>query len=67
MKCFSNTLCSIYRSNKPLSKIHGIASISFDCFAIDESNQAKIYREVMLCQGYFLKISLGKRLAGDYN
>ena len=32
------------------------------CFTIDESNEVKISREVMWCQGYFLKIALGARL-----
>ena len=41
---------------------HGIASINFDCFTIDESNQVKISRKIMRCQGYFLKIALGTRL-----
>ena len=61
---FSDTrkLCSIYRSNQPLWKIHGIASINFDCFAIEESNQVKISCVIMRCQGYFLKIALGTRL-----
>ena len=61
---FSDTqkLCSIYRSNQPLWKIHGIALINFDCFAIDESNQVKIPRVIMRCQSYFLKITLGTRL-----
>ena len=41
---------------------HGTAEINFDCFAIDESNQVKISREIMRCQGYFFKIDLGTRL-----
>ena len=32
-----------------------IASNNSDCFIIDESNQVKISREIMRCQGYFLK------------
>ena len=44
---FLNTLCGIYRSSQPLWKIHNIAYISFDCFAIDESNQVKISRVIM--------------------
>ena len=56
---FSNTLCSNYRSNQPIWKIPGIASINFDCFAIDESNQVKMSREIMRYQGYLLKIALG--------
>ena len=60
---YSNALCCIYRSNQPLWKTHGIASINFGCFAIDESNQVKISREIMRCQGYFLKIALGMNLA----
>ena len=59
---FSNTLCSIYRSNTLLWKIHDIAKINFDCFAIDESNQVKNSCTIMRCQGYFLKIALGMRL-----
>ena len=61
---FSDTrkLYSIYGSNQPLWKIHGSALINFDCFAIDESNQVKIFRVIMRCQGYFLKIALWTRL-----
>ena len=58
---FWNTLCSIYRSNQPLWKIHGIAQINFDCFAIDKSNQVKISREITRCQRFFLKIVRGTR------
>ena len=29
-------LCSIYWSNQPLWKMHGIAYINFDCFKIDD-------------------------------
>ena len=36
---------------------------NFDCFTTDQSNQIKISREIMRCQGYFLKIALGTRLA----
>ena len=36
--------------------------MNFDCFTIDESNQVKISRVIMRCQGYFLKIALGTRL-----
>ena len=56
------TLRFLYRLNQPLWKIHGIASINFNCFTIDESNQVKISREIMRCQGYFFKIALGTRL-----
>ena len=62
---FSDTLSTIYRSNQPLWKIHGIAQIN--CLAIDESNQVKISREIMRCQGYFLKIALVKRLHSNKN
>ena len=63
---FSDTrkLYSIYGSNQPLWKIHGSALINFDCFAIDKSNQVKIFRVIMRSQGYFPKIALGTRL--DY-
>ena len=61
---FLNTLSIIYRSNQPLRKIHDIAYINFDCFAIGESNQVKISRAIIRCQGYFLKIALGMRLKG---
>ena len=63
---FSDTrkLYSIYGSNQPLWKIHGSALSNFDCFAIDESNQVKIFRVIMRCQDYFPKIALGTRL--DY-
>ena len=53
------TLCSIYRSNQPLWKIHGIASINFDCFTIDESNQVKISCKIMRFWGCFLKLLWG--------
>ena len=56
------TLRFLYRLNQPLWRIHGIASINFNCFTIDESNQVKISGEIMRCQGYFLKIALGTRL-----
>ena len=56
------TLCIIYRSNRPLWKIQGIASINFDCFTIDESNQLRISGEIMRCQDYFLKIAPGTSL-----
>ena len=46
-------LYSIYGSNQSLWEIHGIASINFDCFTIDESKQVKISRKIMQCQGYF--------------
>ena len=59
---FSNALCSIYCSNQGLWKIHGIALINLNCFAIDESSQVKIPCEIMWCQGYFLKIALETRL-----
>ena len=32
--------------------------ISIVLATIDESNQVKIFREIMRCQGYFLKIAL---------
>ena len=35
-------------------------------FAIDESNQVKISRVIMWCQGYFHKIALGMRLNISY-
>ena len=66
MKRFSNTLCSIYRSNTLLWKIHDIAQVNFDCFVIDESNQVKFSCAIMWCQGYFLKIALGGRLFPIY-
>ena len=53
---------SIYRSNQPLWKMHGIAYINFDCFTIDKSNQVNISREIMQPQGYFFKIALGSRM-----
>ena len=53
--------CVVF-TNQPLWKIHGVAKINFDCFAIDESNQVKISSVFMQCQGYFLKIALGTRL-----
>ena len=56
------TLRFLYRLNQPLWKIHGIASINFNCFTIDESNQVKVSRKIMRCQGYFFKIALGTRL-----
>ena len=56
------TMCSIYFSNLLLWKIHGIASINFDCFTTDESNKVKISREIMRYQGYFFKIAVGPRL-----
>ena len=59
---FSNTLYSIYCLNQPLWKIHGIAYINFDCFAIDRSDQVKISRVIMRCEGYFFKIALGARM-----
>ena len=54
----------LYRSHQPLWKIHGIAWINFYCFTIDESNQVNISREIMPCQGHFLKLLLGR---GCYN
>ena len=59
---FSNALSSIYCSNQGLWKIHGIALINLNCFAIGESSQGKISREIMWCQGYFFKIVLEARL-----
>ena len=59
---FSNTRCSIYCSNTPLWKIHGIALINFNFFATDESIQLKISCAIMRCQGHFLKIALGTKL-----
>ena len=64
---FSNALCSIYRSNQPLLKIHVIAQIYFDYFAIDKSNQVKISLEIMRWQGYFLKIPLATRVVAEEN
>ena len=49
------TLCSIYCSNQSLWKIRGITQINLDYFTTDKSNKVKISREIMLCQGYFLK------------
>ena len=60
------TLYSIYRSNRPLWKLHGIASINFYCFTTDQSNQVKTSREIMRSQGYFFKIALGTRLLQRY-
>ena len=54
------TLYGIYRSNQSLWKTQDIASINCDCFTTDESNQVKISREIMQCQGYFLKLLYGK-------
>ena len=56
-----NLLCFHYSWNQPSWKIHGIASINFKCFTIDELNQVKVSHEIMRCQGYFLKIALGTR------
>ena len=60
LKAKEFVLRCVYRLNQPLWKIHGIASINFDCFTIDESNQVKISREIMRCQGYFLKLLWGR-------
>ena len=57
-----NLLCFHYGLNQPSWKIHGIVWINFNCFTIDESNQVKISREIMRCQGCFLKIALGTRV-----
>ena len=56
------TLYSVYHLNQPLGNIHSIASINFDCFTIDKSNQVKMSPEIMWCHGYFFKIALGTRL-----
>ena len=37
----------------------GITQINFDCFTIDESNQVKIFSEIMRCQGYFFSKKKG--------
>ena len=62
LKAKAFVLRCVYRLNQSSWKIHGIASINFDCFIMDESNQVKIFREIMRCQGYFYKIALGLRL-----
>ena len=54
--------CFHYGLNQPSWKIHGIAWINFNCFTIDESDQVKISREIMRCEGYFFKIALGTRV-----
>ena len=41
------TLCCVYCLNQPLRKIHGTASIKFNYFTIDKSNQTKISNENM--------------------
>ena len=43
--------CSVYHAGQALWKSYGIASTNFDCFTIGESDQAKISREIMQCQG----------------
>ena len=58
------TLCRIYRSNHGSWKIHGTASINFDCFTIDESYHVKSSSEMMQCQGYFLKLLWGRGCVG---
>ena len=49
---------SVYSSNHSLWKIQDTAEINFDCFIIDESNQEKLFREIMRFQGYFFQIAL---------
>ena len=61
-ECYRILLCFLDRLSQPVWNIHVVTSINFNCFTIDESNQVKISREIMLCQGYILKIALRTRL-----
>ena len=54
------TLCSVYHSNQPLRKIHGISLIHFNFVTIDKSNQVKVSGKIKQCLGYFLKLLWGQ-------
>ena len=52
-RCFPMKLSLIvFRWNQPLWKIHDIASINFDCFTINVSNQLKLSSEITWCHRY---------------
>ena len=61
-RVLQNLLYFHYCLCQPLWKIHGNASINFDCFTTGKSNQVNIFREIMRCQGYFFEIVLETRV-----